>query len=236
MSQPLRVVVWSTGGIGSISVRAVHENPAFDLVGVWVHSAEKDGKDAGELCGIGPIGVTATNDADALIALKPDCVVYAAQGPERDGAAVPDYVKLLEAGLNVVTTTVNRLIHPASFQPPEWREQLEQAAAKGGVSLYASGIEPGFAADHLVLMLATQSKTISTIKASEIALYDDYPVTEVMMDGMGFGLPLDAMPMLAYPGAIGFQWGPGLQLIADALGLKIDEILTVCDRLGIALA
>jgi hypothetical protein len=225
-----RVVVWSTGGIGSIAVRAVAENPDTELVGVWVHSADKAGRDAGEIIGIGPIGVMATNDADALIALNPDCVVYAASGPERDAAAVPDYVRLLEAGINVVTTTVNRLIYPPGFEPDTWRDQLTRAAEAGGVSLYASGIEPGFAADHLVLMLATQSKSIRTIKASEIALYDDYPVVETMMDAMGFGRPLDYTPMLAYPGAIAFQWGPGLRLIAHGLGLKIDEVRERFDR------
>jgi hypothetical protein len=38
-------------------------------------------RDAGELAGGQPIGVVATNDADALIELRPDCVVYAASGP-----------------------------------------------------------------------------------------------------------------------------------------------------------
>lgn len=230
--RPLRVVVWSTGGIGSIAVRAVSENPDTELVGVWVHSAEKAGRDAGEIVGIGPIGVTATDDADALIALRPDCVVYAASGPERDAAAVPDYVRLLEAGINVVTTTVNRLIYPPGFEPDLWRDQLTAAAQAGGASLYASGIEPGFAADHLVLVLATQSKSIRTITASEIALYDDYPVVETMRDAMGFGQPLDYTPLLAYPGTIAFQWGPGLRLIAHGLGLKIEEIRERFDRVA----
>lgn len=228
----IRVAVWSTGGIGSIAVRAVAENPDTELVGVWVHSAEKAGRDAGELVGTGPIGVTATNDVEALIALRPDCVVYAASGPERDAAAVPDHVRLLEAGINVVTTTINRLIHPPSFEPAVWREQLEEAAASGGASLYASGIEPGFAADHLVLMLTTQSKTITKIRASEIAMYDDYPVVDTMMDAMGFGRPLDFVPMLAYPGTIAFQWGPGLRLIAQGLGWQIDEIREKFDRVA----
>jgi 2,4-diaminopentanoate dehydrogenase len=228
----LRVVVWSTGGIGSIAVRAVAENPATELVGVWVHSDEKAGRDAGELVGIGPIGVTGTRDAEALIALRPDCVVYAAMGPERDAGAVPDYARLLEAGINVVTTTVNRLIYPPAFEPDAWREQLAQAAATGGASLYASGIEPGFAADHLVLMLATQSKSIRRIHAAEHALYDDYPVVETMSDAMGFGRPLDYPAMLSYPGTIAFQWGPGLRLIAHGLGLKIDEIRENFDRVA----
>jgi hypothetical protein len=226
-----RVAVWSTGGIGSIAVRAVAENPDMELVGVWVHSRGKVGVDAGDIVGLGPIGVTATDDAAALIGMQPDCVVYAASGPERDGAAVPDYIRLLKSGINVVTTTVNRLIHPPTFQPDVWRDQLTEAAITGGVSLYASGIEPGFAADHLVLVLATQSKTIRSIKASEVALYDDYPVVDTMMNAMGFGRPLDFVPMLATPGVIGYQWGPGLHVIAEGLGLKIDEIRERFDRL-----
>ncbi len=76
-----RVVVWSTGGVGAIAIDAISRRPDLELVGVWVHSPEKVGRDAGELAGIEPLGVTATNDADALIALAPDAVVYAASGP-----------------------------------------------------------------------------------------------------------------------------------------------------------
>ena len=137
-------MVWSTGGIGSIAIRAIHQRPNLDLVGVWVHSPEKDGKDAGELANGEPIGLAVTTDADALIALKPDCVVYAASGPERDALAIPDYVKLLSAGINVVTTSTTRLVNPHAYEPAEWRDQLAAAAKEGQVSLYASGIEPGF--------------------------------------------------------------------------------------------
>jgi 2,4-diaminopentanoate dehydrogenase len=94
-----RVAVWATGGVGSIAIRAIQRRPDLELVGVWVHSPEKVGRDAGELAGGEPIGITATDDADALIALQPDCVVYSASGPERDAAAVPDYERLLESGL-----------------------------------------------------------------------------------------------------------------------------------------
>jgi Dihydrodipicolinate reductase, N-terminus len=86
-----RVVVWATGGIGATAIRTISNRPDLDLVGVWVHSEEKVGKDAGELSNGDPIGVAATNDADALIALKPDCVIYAASGPERDAVAIPEF-------------------------------------------------------------------------------------------------------------------------------------------------
>ena len=127
-AKPRRVVVWSTGGVGSIAVDAVHRRPDLELVGVWVHSQDKVGRDAGELAGREPIGIAATNDADALIGLQPDCVVYAAAGPERDAAAVPHYVRLLEAGINVVTTTSTSLVYPPTYYIPDWRDRLEAAA------------------------------------------------------------------------------------------------------------
>ena len=130
--------------------------------------------------------MAATHDADALIALAPDCVVYAASGPERDGAAVPDYLRLLEAGINVVSTSSTSLVYPPSYFAPHWRDQLEAAAKAGGASFYVSGIFPGFASDQLALLMTTQSKNIRCITASEVALNDHYPVADVMMNGMGF--------------------------------------------------
>src|ERR1700738_3411835 len=124
VANPIRVVVWSTGGVGSIAVDAIRHRPDMKLVGVWVHSPEKVGRDAGALAGGAPAGVPATNDADALIALRPDCVVYAASGPERDAAAVPDYLRLLEAGINVVSTTSTSLASPPAYFAKDWRQPL----------------------------------------------------------------------------------------------------------------
>src|SRR6478736_1981837 len=218
-----RVVVWATGGIGSIAIRAIDQRPDLDLVGVWVHSEEKVGKDAGELANGDPIGLAATNDAEALIALKPDCVIYAASGPERDALAIPDYVKLLSAGINVVTTSTTRLVNPHAYEPAEWRDQLVAAAKDGQVSLYASGIEPGFAADYLPLVLTTQSASVEKIHSYEIALYDDYGVPDIMINGMGFGQPLDFELWVSIPGAIAGEWQGQIRLIANALGVEVQE-------------
>jgi hypothetical protein len=226
---PRRVAVWSTGGIGSIAITAIGRRPDLELVGVWVHAEEKVGKDSGELANGEANGVPATNDVDALLALEPHCVVYAASGPERDAGAVPDYVRLLEAGVNVVTTTSTRLIYPPAYDA-EVRAQLEAAAQVGRVSLYASGIEPGFVLDQLPLVLATGSSSIESIHCYEIGLYDDYAVAEVMMDGMGFGRPLDFEPWVGIPGAITHEWAGGLHLIADGLGVEIEEIRERIER------
>jgi 2,4-diaminopentanoate dehydrogenase len=228
-AKPIRVVVWSTGGIGSIAVDAVARRADLDLVGVWVHSPEKVGRDAGELAGGDPIGVAATDDDETLIGLRPDCVVYAASGPERDAAAVADYVRLLQAGINVVSTTSTRLVYPPVYDPA-WRDQLEAAARSGNASLYASGIFPGFGSDQLALVLATQSKAIRRVRVAEVALNDHYPVADVMMDGMGFGRPLDFTPWLATPGFIEMQWAAPIHLIAGGLGVDVQEVRGSLDR------
>lgn len=230
VANPIRVVVWSTGGVGAIAIDAIRRRPDLELVGVWVHSPEKVGRDAGELAGGAPIGVAATNDADALIALRPDCVVYSASGEERDAGAVPDYLRLLAAGINVVSTTSTSLVYPPAYFAKEWRDQLEAAAKSGNVSFYASGIFPGFGSDQLALLLSTQSKTIRTITATEVALNDHYPVASVMMDGMGFGRPLDFEPMLKTPGFIEMAWNAPIHLMAEGLGVEVEEIRGSLDR------
>ena len=181
-----RVVVWATGGIGSIAIRTITNRPDLELVGVWVHSDDKVGKDAGELANGDPIGIAATNDADALIELKPDCVIYAASGPDLDAAAVPDYERMLRAGINLVTVTSPGLVYPAAFDPAAVA-RLEAAAQAGGASLYASGVEPGFAADQLPLTLLTLSDTVRQVRTQEIFLYDEYPVEFMMREVFGFG-------------------------------------------------
>lgn len=213
-----------------MAIDAISRRPDLELVGVWVHSAEKVGKDAGLLAGREPLGVVATGDADALIGLRPDCVVYAASGPDRDAGAVPDYVRLLSAGINVLSTTSTGLVYPPAYYSAEWRDQLEAAAKSGNCSFYASGVFPGFGSDQLALTLATQSKKIDRLTVTEISLNDHYPVADVMMDGMGFGRALDFEPMLKTPGFIEMAWKAPIHLMADALGAEVSEIRGALDR------
>ena len=218
-----RVVGWSTGGVGRLAIRAVARRPDLELVGVWVHGEEKDGVDAGTLAGIDPVGVAATRDADALLALEPDCICYSASGEQQDAGAVPDLVRMLEAGVNVVSVSTPGLVHPAGYHPA-WRDALEAAAAKGDASLYSSGIEPGFAGDQLPLTLMTMSDTVRSVRTQEIFRYDGYPVTFVMFEVFGFGKPMEHDAIMSMPGVQSGTWGPPVRMIADRLGVELDEI------------
>lgn len=226
---PLRVVVWSTGGVGSNAIRAIAVRPDLELVGVWVHTPEKLGRDAGDLAGVGPLGIVATSDTDELVGLAADCVVYAASGPERGAGAVPDYERLLRAGINVVTTTSTELVYPP-VADAALRERLSKAAAEGGASLYASGIFPGFASDELALLLTTQSRNIRTLRVVECSLNDHYPVADVMMDGLGFARPLNFEPLVSLPGVIPMVWQAPIALIARGLDVELEEIHGRLDR------
>lgn len=129
-----------------------------------------------------------------------------------------------------VTASTTRLVNPHAYEPAEWRDQLVAAAEAGQSTLYASGIEPGFAADYLPLVLTTQSSQIEKIHAYEIGLYDDYGVADIMSEAMGFGRPLDYQPWIGFPGAIAGEWQGQIRMIGDALGVEIDEVRELLER------
>jgi 2,4-diaminopentanoate dehydrogenase len=218
-----RVAQWATGNVGQLALPAIMRHPELELVGLWVHSPDKVGRDAGELCGLEPIGVTATNDVDEILALKPDCVSHMATGDLRPHEAADEMIRFLEAGINVVSTSVVSLVYPPAA-PRGMRERLEAACRAGGVSCFTNGIDPGFANDVMPLVLTGVCERIDTVRVMEVLNYDTYDQAEVLFSTMGFGQPLDATPLLLFPGALTLAWGPVVHVIAAGLGLEVDEI------------
>ncbi len=225
-----RVIQWSTGNVGMHTLRAIVAHPELELVGLWVHSADKVGKDAAELADLAsPTGVLATNDADALLALDADVVCYTATGDLRPTEAVADMCRFLPAGKHVVSTSVVSLVYPPSA-PSGWVRELQAACDEGGTCCFTSGIDPGFANDLLPLIVSGFSSRIDTIRVVENLDYSTYMQPEVLFDTMGFGQPPDHMPLLLMPGALGFAWGGIIHMIAAGLGETVDELREVTER------
>ena len=225
-----RVIQWSTGNVGVHTLRAIVEHPDLELVGLWVHSETKAGRDAAELCGLdAPTGVIATNDVEAMLALDADAVCYTATGDLRPTEAVADMCRILESGKNVVSTSVVSLLYPPT-SPRGWVRQLDDACRAGNTSCFTSGIDPGFANDLLPLVVSGFSERIDTIRIVENLDYSTYMQPEVLFDTMGFGQPLDHTALLLMPGALGFAWGGILHMIAAGLGETIEEIKEVIER------
>jgi hypothetical protein len=223
------VVQWGTGNVGRLALRAILEHPELELVGLLVHSEEKAGRDAGELAGVDPVGVTATTDAEEVLRLGADCVSYMATGDLRPDEAVADMGRILESGTNVVSTSVVPLVYPPSA-PARYREPLEAACAKGGTSCFTSGIDPGFANDLIPLMLSGFCRRIDFVRVMEILNYDTYDQPEVLFDTMGFGKPLDHDPLLLLPGVLGLAWGGAVHAIAAGLGVEVEELRETHER------
>ena len=211
-----RVVQWTTGNIGSRAMRAVLEHPAMDLVGVYVHSASKAGRDAGELCGTGPTGVLATDDPEAIAALGADCVLHMPQDCDVDALCA-----LLSSGANVVTTRAE-FHRPASMDPAR-RAQVEAACERGRTSIHSTGSSPGFITEAVPFVLSSLQRRLDLLTIDEFADLSRRPSPELLFDLMGFGRdPAAFDPARWAHGAASF--GPSLQVVADALGLPLDSV------------
>lgn len=225
----LKVIQWSTGNVGRHALRAIIGHPELELVGLFVSSEAKEGKDAGELCGVERVGIQATRDMDALLALDADCVCYTADAGMRPGDAIEDMARILESGKNVVSCSMVGLVHPTTLNDL-FTTRLSGACEAGGTSFLTSGIDPGFANDTLPLVLSGLSEHWSEIRIQEIINYATYNQPETIVEIMGFGKPLDHTPVLLMPGMLSFAWGGTIRLLAEGLGLELEEILEVHER------
>lgn len=225
-----RVIQWSTGNVGNFALRSILGHPELELAGLWVHSEDKVGRDAGELCGLEAVGIAATNDADALLDSDADCVCYTATADRRPFEAVNDIARILASGKNVVSSSVVGLVHPTSLRA-DITNQLEDACREGGSSFLTSGIDPGFANDTLPLVLSGLCERWDEVRIQEIINYATYDQPEVLFDTMGFGQPMDATPILLTPGVLSFAWGGTVRLLAEGLGVELDEVLEEFERL-----
>jgi hypothetical protein len=211
-----KVVQWATGRIGETSLRELIRSPQMKLVGVYVHSEAKEGRDVGELCGLAPLGVKATRNIDKIIALKPDCVVA-----NQEGANVDDVCRFLEAGINIATSRVDYL-EPDRMNP-EVRRRVEEACRKGGASIHATGASPGFSSEALPLVVTSMSRRMDCMTIDEFA---DIPAScpDFQVAAMGFGRQpgQEFDPHLLEHISHGFT--QSVNVIAKALNLPLDAI------------
>ena len=221
----IRVALIGTGNCGKLALRQLINDPRFELTGVWVSSDAKVGKDAGELADLDvTTGIAAVTDLDAIVAAKPDCIVYCAMGDVRLKEAMADVRQILAAGIDVVGSAPGVLQFPWQVIPDKHIERVEEAAQEGNSSVFITGVDPGFATDLLPFALASTCQSIEQIRTMEIADYAAYDGETVMFDVMGFGNEIGDFPMLFLPGVLSIAWGTAIRQLAAGLGVEVDEI------------
>ncbi|MFE2491219.1 NAD(P)H-dependent amine dehydrogenase family protein [Streptomyces mirabilis] len=212
----LRVVQWASGNIGSRALRAVLEHPDLTLAGLYAHTPDKAGRDAGELCGLGPTGVIATHDIDEIVALGADCVLYMPRACDMD-----EVCRLLASGANVVTTRGE--FHRAASLDPAVRERVEAACESGKSSIHSTGSSPGFITEALPLALSSIQRRLDGLTIEEFADLSQRDSPGLLFDVMGFGKPpaeYDARRL----SVVRDSFGPSLHMVADTLSIPLDSV------------
>ena len=225
----LRTVIWGTGNLGRASVRAVQAHPGLTLTAVLTSTAAKVGRDAGEVAGVEPLGVELTDDVDAVLAARPDAVVYAASGDLRPDAAAADIRFALAAGAVVVTPSLYAMYDPASA-PAGLREPLEKACAEGESALLVSGVDPGWANDVLPVLLSGLAGSLEQVRCQELFDYSTYDQPEAVRGSVGMGGSMDEVPLMVLPGVPTMIWGGQVRLVARALQVELDEVVERVER------
>ena len=192
------------------------EHPDLELVGLYVHSPDKVGRDAGALCGVADTGVIATDSIDDILGLDADCVLYMQQGCDFD-----DLCRILESGANVVTTR-GEFHRPASLDAAV-RERVEAACTKGGTSIHSTGSSPGFITEALPLVLLSMARSLELLMIDEFADMSSRDSPDMLFRLMGFGRDPAKFDVGRFSHIAG-AFGPSLSALADAIGLPIDSV------------
>lgn len=215
-----RVIQWTSGGVARQCVRAILSHPDLELVGMYAYSPAKSGKDAGELVGLPPLGVAATSDVEALLALQPDCVSYSPLHPNVD-----EIVRLLEAGINIVTTSMFltgwNIATKKTGGVPDAIERIEAAARRGGATLFGTGMNPGYI-NYLACVLTGIShrvRRVSITESVDVSLF----AGDANMDPLGWGLPANSPGHAAQILEETRVFGDGVDVMAALMGATLDE-------------
>jgi len=218
----IRVFQVATGNVGAEMIKRIRHHPDLELVGLHCYSPDKVGRDAGEIAGIDPIGVAATGTVDEIIAAHPDCLTFHGVFPD-----VELYERVLEAGINIVTTADWITGHHRDANHPHPSGQTEQevieaACRRGGSTFYGTGMNPGLA-QILTIVHSADVTEISHVLCKESVDVSCHHSVETWNE-VGYGRPVEdpALPDMLEKYTRVFE--DAVRLMADCMGLALDGV------------
>lgn len=220
---PIRVLQWGLGAMGSGMAKLMLEKPGLEIVAAVDGRPDFLGKDLGEILGVGKhLGVTVTNKPeDVLHKDKVDIVLIATTSWLKEQIA--DLRKILNAGINCIS--IAEEMSDAEAQNPEFAKELDQLAKKNGVTILGTGVNPGFVLDLLVVLLTGGSHQVERIEASRVNDLSPYGTTVMKSQGVGTS-PEEFRAGIADGSIVGHVGFPeSIQMISDALGLGVNRIV-----------
>lgn len=213
-----RAVQWATGAMGTACLRSMLDHPGVEVVGCYVYSAAKAGRDVGELAGREAIGVLSTDSVDEIVALRPDVVVHAGRiGPY--GSHDPEILRLLEAGVNVLS--LNGYSDPA-WHVGERLDALRAAGERGGATLMGAGLNPGFLGEQLAVVVSGLTNRVDHVELVEHADSRAIRDPAYLFGALGFGADPSAPPPAA--AALDGMFSEVVAALAERLSIELDAI------------
>jgi 4-hydroxy-tetrahydrodipicolinate reductase len=216
--QELRVAVWGLGQIGQACVRMMQRRPEYRVVGALVYDAAKDGRDIGDIAGIDPMGVAATADRAAFLALDADCVLYTARA-HLDWSNDDDVLELLASGRNVVTSIPWKFL---SHRGPDVVERFRVACERGGSTFYVGGVDPDLVSERVLLALSAGCTEIERITLREYFRLD---TTGTDVSAVFGGSMEESEGTAQFLAEVTVPYcEPTIRYIADKMGRPVDSV------------
>jgi len=221
MMKKVRVVQFGCGPIGCSVTRYAWNRPDIEVVGAIDTDTSLVGRDLGEVAGIGDkLGVSISAEADAVLSqTKPDVVFLTTTSSLR--AVHAEARDCIEAGANVISTC-EELAYPYSKEP-QISADVDKEAKDKGVTVLATGVNPGFVMDAWPLFMTGICQQVNKIKA--VRIQDASPRRATFQNKIGAGRTLEEFNTLVAAGTLKHIGLPeSIAMIASGLGWELDKI------------
>lgn len=219
-----RVIQWGTGSMGRTSLRRILDASDHELVGAYVYSDWKSGKDAGSLARRDAVGVTASNSVDEVCAIDADVVLHMPRITLPYDALVDDVVRMLESGKNVVSTAG---FHWPAAHGADYARRLHDAGVRGGATLAGVGVNPGVILERIALAATGMCHELTSVSMFETVDASQMDSSEFVFGLMGFNTDPDKSDIRVGPLAelYGTLFSEVLHFAANELGTTITQII-----------
>jgi len=218
-----RVIQWATGSMGKTCLRAVIDHPDLELVGLFVYSDEKAGRDAGEIARRAPTGVIATKNIDEILALEADVVIHAPRIQFPYSYHNKDMCRLLASGKNLIS--INGHVFP-EYHGAEYADEFNQACRQGQSTLFGTGLNPGFVVEKIATAATGICSELESVHIKEVFDVSGAPDHDYVFNVCGMGSDPEKMDLASGPVAklITGMYAEVIALLAHRLGLKLDRV------------
>lgn len=221
MEKRIKAVQYGCGPIGCNVARLANKRSEIDLFGAIDVDPQKIGKDLGELLGLDkPLGIKISDRSrETLHELKPDIVFH--NTSSSFSKVFEQLSEIVEMGSNIVSTT-EELAYPWRREP-ELATRLDELARKRGVTVLATGINPGFLMDTWPLFMTGVCQEVKKIKA--VRIQDASTRRLPFQKKIGAGCSPERFQELVKAGTLRHVGlAESIEMIAAGLGWKLDQV------------